>query len=177
MDPTAEQVLVALRRIVRAIDVHSHRLVKACGLTGPQLVLMQQIGRIGTPSPSELAKSLNLSNATVTGIVDRLERRGLVVRRQSETDKRRIRISLTESGVDALGSAPTMLQDTLVRALTELDDWERSLLLASLQRLAGIMQVEGLEAAPILSSGPLSLNENEMLEVLPGDPQSVPGAS
>ena len=70
-----------------------------------------------------------------------------------------------------------MLQYTLVRALTELDDWERSLLLASLQRLAGIMQVEGLEAAPILSSGPLSLNENEMLEVLPGDPQSVPGAS
>lgn len=175
-DPTVEQVLVALRRIVRAIDVHSHQLVKACGLTSPQLVLMQEVGRGGTPSPSELAKSLNLSNATVTGILDRLERRELVARRRSETDKRRIRVSLTRSGIDALGSAPSMLQDSLAKALAELDDWERSLLLASLQRLAGIMHAEGLDAAPILSSGPLNLTEDEILEVLPDDPPGVPGA-
>jgi len=172
VDPTIEQVLMALRRIVRAIDIHSHRLVKACGLTGPQLVLMQEIGRSETPSPSDLAQSANLSNATVTGILNRLECRGLIARRRSETDKRRLKISLTEAGIDALHSAPSMLQDTMARALAELEDWERSLLLASLQRLAGIMHAEGLDAAPILSSGPLNLTEDEVREILPDGPPS-----
>ncbi len=40
LETTVDQVLVALRRIVRAIDVHSHRLVIASVLAAPQLLIM-----------------------------------------------------------------------------------------------------------------------------------------
>lgn len=163
-DPMVEQVLMALRRIIRAVDVHSHRLVQACGLTGPQLMILQEIGRRGTPSSTELARAVSLSNPTVTGILNRLAHRGLISRVRSETDRRRLQISLTSSGVEALGSAPTMLEDTLAGEFAGLHDWERSLILASLQRVAGILNAEQLDAAPILASGPLTLTEDEVRE-------------
>jgi hypothetical protein len=57
-----EQVLMAIRRVVRSIDMHSNRLVKTCGLTGPQLILMKEIARFGSPSPSELAHATKLKS-------------------------------------------------------------------------------------------------------------------
>ena len=166
-DPMVDQVLIALRRIVRAIDVHSHRLVQVCGLTGPQLVILQEIDRCGTPSPTELARAVNLSNPTVTGILNRLAQRGLISRERSENDRRRLRISLTPAGVDALVAAPTLLEDTLANALGSIEDWERSLLLSSLQRLAGIFHAQDLDAAPFLASGPLTRTEEEIRETPP----------
>jgi len=163
-DPTVDQVLIALRKIIRAIDVHSHRLVQTCGLTGPQLVIMQEIGRRGTPSPTDLARAVKLSNPTVTGILNRLEQRGLVSRERSERDRRSFRIALTSTGVEALGAAPTLLEDTLAHAFECIEDWERSLLLASLQRLAGIFHAEDLDAAPFLTSGSLTRTEEEVRE-------------
>lgn len=163
-NPTVDQVLMALRRIIRAIDVHSHRLVQVCGLTGPQFMILREIGRRGTPSPTELARAVSLSNPTVTGILNRLAQRDLITRERSESDRRRLQISLTPAGAEAMRAAPTMLEDTLARSFTEIQDWEQSLILASLQRLAGIFNAEGLDAAPILASGPLTLTEEEVRE-------------
>ena len=165
-DPMVEQVLMAMRRIVRAIDLHSHRLVRACGLTGPQLLLLQEIGRRVTPSSTELARAVNLSNPTVTGILNRLSQRGLIARERCESDRRRLQISLTPLGVEALDAAPTLLEDTLASSFADLQDWERSLILASLQRLAGIFHVEDLDAAPILASGSLTRTAEEILETI-----------
>jgi DNA-binding MarR family transcriptional regulator len=161
-DPTVDQVLMALRRIIRAIDVHSHRLVQACGLTGPQLMIMRELSRRGTASSTDLARAVSLSNPTVTGILNRLALRDLIIRERSQSDRRRLQISLTPAGVEAMGGAPTMLEDTLARSFTGLQDWERNLILASLQRLAGIFHAEDLDAAPILASGPLTLTEEEV---------------
>lgn len=150
-----EEILVALRRIIRAVDLHSRRLIQKTGLSGPQVVLLQIMGQGGTVTAGELARRASLSQATVTTILDRLEERGLVQRQRSADDKRRVHVALTEKGNEALAIAPHLLQDNFVKAFTALPDWEQHLLIASLERVAHMMDAEGIDASPYLHTGEL----------------------
>ena len=68
-------VLVSLRRIIRAIDLHSRSLIQRFGLTGPQLIILEVLVDRGECSMTELSEAISLSMATVTGILSRLENR------------------------------------------------------------------------------------------------------
>ena len=70
-----DEVLIALRQIIRAIDMHSKRLIKEAGLTSPQLLLLKGINELGQISMRQLADHTNMSQATATTIMDRLESR------------------------------------------------------------------------------------------------------
>ena len=152
-DPIEEDIVSALRRIVRAIDLQSRRMMDACGLTGPQLVVLREVGRLSGASISALARSVSLSQPTVSGILERLEKRGLVRRERSEQDRRSVFVTLTPQGGGTLRDAPSLLQDRFQRELARLEEWERTQMLATLQRLAGMMDAETLDAAPILETG------------------------
>jgi DNA-binding MarR family transcriptional regulator len=149
---TYDQVLVSLRQIIRAIDLHSKKLERESGLTGPQLLIMQLIGTHGEITSGVIAREVSLSQATVTSILDRLERKGLLKRVRSTTDKRKVMVSLTEEGGKALEGAPTLMQESFIRAFNQLEDWEQSLILSSLQRVADMMNATDLDAAPLLDS-------------------------
>lgn len=149
-------VLVAIRRIVRAIDIHSRRLIQLHGITGPQALLLKNLLDGGEQSVGALARRVNLSQATVTDIVDRLERRGLVVRTRSVTDKRCVLVRATEAAEERIASAPPLLQEEFIARFRCLADWERSLLISSLQRVAAMMDVPDIDAAPVLSPGALA---------------------
>jgi DNA-binding MarR family transcriptional regulator len=150
-------VLIALRRITRAIDLQSKRLMKKTGVTAPQLVVMQTLKRQGQLSPSALAKAVSLSQATVTTILDRLVKQGFVQRVRSDADKRVVLASLTEKGLSTASSAPELLQAGFLREFRKLQDWERAMLIASLQRIAEMMDAEDLDASPILETGEIVL--------------------
>ena len=81
-------VLIALRQITRAIDVHSKKMVREIGLTSPQLLVLKEIEQNPTIKASTIAKEVHLSQATVTTIIDRLQKAGLIVRARSDSDKR-----------------------------------------------------------------------------------------
>ena len=149
---TYDQVLVSLRQIIRAIDLHSKRLERESGLTGPQLLVMQLIGDSGQITASVIARNISLSQATVTSILDRLERKGLLVRERSSDDKRKVMVSLTAAGAKALKKAPALLQESFITAFNRLEDWEQALILSSLQRVANMMNASDLDAAPLLDS-------------------------
>lgn len=151
----AEKVLVALRRVIRATDLHSKQLVKTASVTGPQLLLMQAIQRQENAIISELAREVSLSQATVTSILDRLEKRELILRRRSEEDKRKVHIQLTEQGRQLLETAPTALQHEFAQKFSTLEDWEQSMILSSLQRIAGMMDATDIDASPFLETGEL----------------------
>lgn len=102
-----DEVLIALRQIIRAIDMHSKRLIKEAGLTSPQLLLLKGIDELGQISMRQLADHTNMSQATATTIMDRLESRQLVQRIRSETDKRKVHATLTDAGRALLAQAPT----------------------------------------------------------------------
>ncbi len=147
------QVIVALRRISRAIDLHSRALVQQHGLTAPQLAALQAVGDLQPVPVSGVARSIHLSLATVTGIFNRLETRQLVKRSRDGRDRRTVMVELTDGGAELLKSAPSLLHDRFRRELGKLQEWEQTQLLASLQRIAAMMDAGGIEAAPILGSG------------------------
>ena len=93
-----DHVLVALRRIIRATDLHSRKLGKKTGLTTPQLVIIQAVGDLKDPTVSDIEWTVSLSLATVTTILNRLERNGIVNRVRSSVDRRRVIVTLTEEG-------------------------------------------------------------------------------
>lgn len=153
MDNT-DEVLVALRRIIRATDLYSKRLNKDSGLTAPQLLLLQTIQRMGAGiAINMISKEVNLSQATVTSIIDRLEARKLVKRERSNVDKRKVNVVLTETGIELIKEAPTPLQDHFIQRFQNLQDWEQSSILSSLQRVAYMMDAEEIDASPVLDVG------------------------
>ena len=148
-----DHVLMALRRIIRATDLHSKKLGKKTGLTTPQLVIIQAVGELKDPTVSDIAKAVSLSLATVTTILNRLERNGIVNRARSSVDRRRVIVTLTGEGQDLQRSAPKPLQDSFVDRFTRLESWEQHLIVASLERVATMMDADDLDAAPLLASG------------------------
>lgn len=148
-----EQLLISLRRVIRAIDLHSRQLNKQSGLTGPQLMVMQKIAQLDAPLAKQVAEEITLSAATVTTIINRLESRGLVNRQRSETDKRKVHLYLSDSGQAILNSAPKPLQEHFIKRYQGLDEWEQSQLLSSIERIASMMNAEDLDAAPVLLVG------------------------
>lgn len=148
--PLEEQIVAAIRRIVRAVDLHSRRLVESCGLTGPQLIVLKEITRLQPTSPTAIARAVHLSQGTVTGILSRLEVQGLISREPSSTDRRSVVIRTTEAGNDILRNAPSLLQDHFRRELSTLEQWERHQMLSTLMRVASLMQAEKIDASPML---------------------------
>lgn len=150
-----EQVLTAIRRVIRATDLHSRHITRIAGLTSSQLILLRVVRDEGAATVGELAASISLSQATVTTILDRLEQTGLVTRARSSHDRRKVQVGLTSKGLDVLASAPEPLQETFTRQFVELKDWERNMIVASLQRVAEMMDAETLDASPLLDIGSL----------------------
>lgn len=155
-DVLEDEIVSALRRIVRAIDLHSRRMVEECGLTAPQIVVLREARRLGGASISTLARAASLGQPTVSGILDRLEAQGLVRRERSRHDKRSVFVRVTAKGKRALAAAPSLLQDRFRVELSRLEEWERTQILALLQRLASMMDAEAIDAAPMLATGALA---------------------
>ena len=148
-----EELLVALRRVIRAIDLRSKQLSRDIGLTGPQLMIMQNIANKPGIMVREIAESINLSPATVTNILDRLESRELTSRVRSTTDKRRVGVFLTDKGEVILQAAPRPLQEHFIDRFSQLKEWEQSQMVSTMQRIASMMDADGIDASPVLEVG------------------------
>lgn len=154
-----DDVLVALRRVIRATDLHSKHLAKTTGLTAPQILLLQSIRDKGEVTIGELANEISLSQATVTTIMDRLEKRDLIYRERSKEDKRKVHAYLTETGTNILKGAPMPLQDQFARQFNDLQQWEKTMIIAALQRIAQMMDAQHIDASPVLDIGTLDRQE------------------
>jgi DNA-binding MarR family transcriptional regulator len=150
-----EEVLIALRRVIRATDLHSKQLEKHTGVTAPQLLLLNTLRGAEHKTVGDVARSMHLSHATVTTIIDRLEHRALVERRRSTADKRKVYVALTPAGADMLSEAPAPLQNYFADRFGQLKEWEQTMILTSLQRIAELMDAQSLDASPVLDVGPL----------------------
>ena len=160
MKSICDDVLISLRKIIRSIDLHSRFLVKQVGLTGPQLIILREISKSGEISIGKIACAISLSQATVTGILDRLEKRGLVFRQRSETDRRQIILKITDAGETLLEKAPPIMQESFLESFNRLQDWEQAMILSTLQRLVSMMDAKAIKAAPILAIEPIGEQTN-----------------
>jgi DNA-binding MarR family transcriptional regulator len=140
-----ERILLSLRRICRALDIHSRELVRDHQLTGPQVVCLREIARSSPIMPSELARRVSLSQATVTGILDRLAERRLITRRRNPQDKRRVMVRLTDAGRLVTERVPSPLQDRFRSRLSSLPVDAQDRIDAVLADIVEMMEVGDIE--------------------------------
>ena len=148
---TAVRVLKSMRKIIRAVDLHSHKLNLEYHVTVPQMVCIQAlIDAGGSMMCSALAKEVELSGSTVNGIIDRLETKGLTTRRRDHIDRRKVFVQVTEEGKALVKTVPSLLQDRLSEALRMLPNAEQTNIALTLERIVTLMDVQNLDAAPHL---------------------------
>ena len=147
------RILQSLQRIIRAIDIHSHKLAHLYDITGPQLGCLLVIKENGPLTSGNVAKKMYLSPSTVVGIIDRLERKELIVRNRDGKDRRQVFISITPKGEKLIHDTPPLMQNTLARALIELPELEQVSIAMALEKLTELMEARHIDAAPMLETG------------------------
>ena len=138
-DPMKD-IFMDLRRIMRAMDVYSRQLSGSHGLTGPQMLCLREISEQNSLTTGALALAVALSPATLTGILDRLEMRGLVSRERRPEDKRRVVVSLTAHGRQMAQELPSPLQERFGSRLTDLPAEEQTAIRQALNQVAKMME-------------------------------------
>jgi DNA-binding MarR family transcriptional regulator len=154
MDRT-DQSLIALRRILRASEIYGRKLANAAKLTAVQFRVLQIVAERGHSTATEIARRMRVSQATVTSLVDKLVKRGMVTREKSLSDRRQINILISERGRETIRLAPDALQQRYVRKFEALEDWEQAQLVASLERVAAMLDAGDMDASPVLDTGDL----------------------
>jgi DNA-binding MarR family transcriptional regulator len=140
-----DEVLSALKRIIRAVDLHSRHLLARHGLSSPQLICLRELARGGSMLAGQLANRVNLSPATLSGIVDRLEARGLIRRVRQQDDKRRVMVELSEEGRALLMHAPSPLQRGFLQEFRALSANQQAEIARVLRKLGRMMEHRALE--------------------------------
>lgn len=170
-------VVSTLRQIIRAIDLQSKKLTKRYGLTGPQLIVLKEIDRGSDRPISAIARAVSLSQATVTSILDRLEQQGFAKRQRSSLDKRKVNILLTEKAEKILATNPSLFQEEFTDEFDKLEEWEKHMILSSLQRLVTMLNAEKIESPPVLVSGPIDATSQDVERFLDDDSSVTYGPS
>ncbi|BCG46575.1 Transcriptional regulator, MarR family [Citrifermentans bremense] len=146
------EIIDNIRRVFQAVNEYSKKAERETGLTGPQLWAIKVIAERGPLKVSELARRMYLHPATVVGVVDRLEGRGLVSRMRSREDRRVVKIELTEHGKNLIVNAPEVAQGLLVRGLETLEHEQLLRMSVDLERLVEILGAQEVPPKLLLSS-------------------------
>lgn len=88
-------VVKLLKQIMGLVKHSVHKPCSEMNLTGPQGMLVGIIAHYGEMKISDLSEKMGLSNSTVSGIVDRLEKQGIVERVRSMDDRRVVQVNVT----------------------------------------------------------------------------------
>jgi DNA-binding MarR family transcriptional regulator len=109
-----------LWHLAHALQVTSRRMMRKLGVTGPQRLVIRVIGQAPGMCPREIATTLGLHPSTLTGVLARLARDGMIERRADPKDRRRVQIWLTPAGRKAdrerRGTVEAAVRRALARA-------------------------------------------------------------
>jgi MarR family transcriptional regulator, organic hydroperoxide resistance regulator len=139
LSPDTKPEVDAIVETIIYLYTESRRLTKGMaaqfGLTGPQLTVIKLLEELGDLSLSSLSERIRAQNSTVTGIIDRMEREGLVKRERSTTDRRVVYIRLSEKGQKLAREIQVEPMEIFRSALTSLPEEDLAALLRILTKL------------------------------------------
>jgi DNA-binding MarR family transcriptional regulator len=144
-----QEILDNLRRVFQAINEYSRNAEKETGLTGPQLWAIKLLAETAPLRVSQLAEEMFLHPATVVGIIDRLEKKGLVIRIRSQEDRRAVDLHLTQAGKDMAAQAPEVAQSMLIHGLNLLSAAEFHSVGKGMKQMVRLLGVEHLTPRPL----------------------------
>ncbi len=146
---TIPEIIDNLRRVFQAINDYSRTAEQSTGLTGPQLWALKILANGAPMRVSELARHMYLSAATVVGILDRLEGKGLATRTRSKEDRRAVDLHLTETGQEMAAKAPEVAQGMLMKSLDALSDEQFSCVEQGMKLMVRMLDAEQIIPQPL----------------------------
>ncbi|GLX47857.1 hypothetical protein Shyhy01_08070 [Streptomyces hygroscopicus subsp. hygroscopicus] len=133
----ADALFFAMRR-ARSTGAEQHG-----GLSLAQVALLEPLAREADLPVGRLASSADVSVPTATRMLQQLETKGIVVRRRSPEDERRVLVSLTDDGAERLALLQGHLRERQARAYEAFTPAERALLVTLLHRLTDLVADTG----------------------------------
>ena len=120
--PLAIETLKQFRIIISAVRQHFRALEAACGVSGAQVWILSSISDDPGITVSRLSEVLSVHVSTVSNMLDKLAKAGLVERLRGEEDRRVVKLYLTRQGRVVLAKAPQPLSGLVPHALESLPD-------------------------------------------------------
>jgi DNA-binding MarR family transcriptional regulator len=145
LDDDVRAVMDGIRHVVRELRVSGRASERLAGLSGAQVFVLQQLAEAGPCSIGDLALRTSTHQSSVSTVVSRLEERGLVRRKPSEEDRRRVDVVVTSAGLGRLRDAPSLAQTRLIAALHQMEPTLRSGLRDGLAALVGAVADTSVE--------------------------------
>ena len=143
-EPTRE-IIFLIRKLMQGSELFTKQLNREYQITAAQLNCLLALYENGPLPPSHIAKFMMVKSSTVTGVIDRLELKGLVTRIRNSPDRRIITIELTESGKRLAENAPPPIQQKIIDGMKRLSDLEKEQIVLSLTKLTNMLDVQDLE--------------------------------
>ena len=143
-DHTA-QIIFSIRRLIQANELYTKELNKKYQVSSAQLNCILSLYEYGPLPPSKIARHIMVKSSTVTGVVDRLEKKGLAERMRNSPDRRVITIQLTEAGKKLAQNAPPPIQQKIIDGLKQTEKKKIDQIVRSLNMLTDMLDVQDLE--------------------------------
>ncbi len=133
------QIMMRLRQIIQEMSRHSKQLQEKYKITLPQLICLNEVAKHGPIAIGVLTKIIFINNSTVTGIIDRLEKRELIRRVRISQDRRQVHVEITEKGLKFNEDAPTPIHHRFISKLERMKTEDVSMILWGLELLVDML--------------------------------------
>lgn len=153
MDEQATVVMNAIRRVVKALRQAEVSSTEGLAVGAAQLFVLREVAKAGVLTVTELAQRTATSQSSVSEVVSRLAARGLVIRGQSEGDRRRAAITLTPEGTALLASSAETVQERMIAAFRRLPPARQAALASTLGEWIAESGMGDLEATMFFEPG------------------------
>lgn len=144
-----KDIVWAIRRLVRAVYLDTSQMSRQHGLTGSQSMVLRSLVHNGPLSSADLSRKLFVTPSNITGVIDRLEKKGLVERMRKEGDRRVSLITLTETGAELSKSLPDPIEKRFISQLADLEPEHVQILGVAMNQILNLMDTKGIEEAPL----------------------------
>ena len=153
MAAEANEILLKIRKIVRSINLESKKVQKEYGVSIPQILCLEYLNRVDNyqATQKELRDYLSLNSSTISGIINRLEKKGYIARLPKRADKRRTHIVMTSKGSELLNQTPLLLHEKLTKKLENVPNDHTSDINEALDLIIDYLGIDDVDASPVIT--------------------------
>lgn len=131
-----QQVRMGLRTLGAGFGRLNDVVGSFVDLKGVEVEILDHIGRFGPVSPGQLAETMHIHPATMTGILDRLEEGGWVIRERAPDDRRKIHLKALRSRRGELVKLYAPMNESVSRICADLSDEQLNTVVAFLESIS-----------------------------------------
>ena len=165
-----EELVGNIRRLIRAVYQDTSKMSRQFGLTGAQSAVLRMLFKNGPLSSAALSRRLFVTPSNITGIIDRLVKKGQVERVRQKNDRRVVLITMTEDGETLSRSLPDPIEKKLIAQVSNLETEHVQLLTVALTQILNLIDAKEVADTPLEIKPSVKV---ESVEVAPVDQASL----